>query len=437
MSFFGLKKVPTEAPYGPKDYVVVFGELFGKGYANGFLKAATDLNMKVIGSTVGRRDGNGPLRELNSDELSQAKSLFPFDQFINVPLEAGFDLEPSSQGRTPVNQMEGTKMDAWQSIQMNWDEVKESRERGEARFLSMTRKFIEHIEKHVPADCNIIFLHTMAGGIPRARIMMPTMNRIFKGRLDRFVDSKTFWDSSLGKLSEMAFSDVTAGTFQTLISETEQLRNRQNLHGKRVQYLAYGYHGTEILIGDTYRWQTYSPYLQGWAKRELEDIAKKERKRGVHATVYNCPEILTNSSNLFQGVEVPLYPFVMSLMKESPHHPRTQHVVRICQDLLKPEFKVHDIAKITDAYFRSDLMKKWFQLDSWPLHSEKAQMELMLETSSQLIAMHKDEKATMTLELSRDIFEATGFCLLHDSWTQSEPVVWLGHDVLSRVLTMN
>ncbi|MBX9768912.1 MAG: hypothetical protein K2X47_16685 [Bdellovibrionales bacterium] len=435
MSFFGLKKVPSQAPYGPTDYVVVFGELFGKGYANGFLKAASDLNMKVIGSTVGRREGAGPLRELNPDELASAKALFPFETLINVPLEAGFDFEPSSSGRTPVNQMEGIKMDAWASIQFNWDEIKESREKGAARFLSMTRKFLAEVEKRVPADCNIIFLHTMAGGIPRARIMMPTMNRIFKGRLDRFVDSRTFWDSPLGRLSEMCFSDVTAGTFQTLIQETAKLRERQKASGKRVQYLAYGYHGTEILIGDAYRWQTYSPYLQGWAKKELEDIAKREQKNGVHAIVYNCPEILTNSSNLFQGVEVPLYPFVMSLVKEAPDHPRTKEVVKVCQDLLKPEFAVKDIAKITNTYFKSDLMGRWFHLESWPQHSEKAQMEMMLETSAQLIAMHKDEKATMTLELSRDIFEATGFCLLHDSWTQNEPVVWLGHDVLSRVLT--
>ena len=435
MRFYGLKKVPTVASFGPKDYVVVFGEVFGKGYANGFLKAASQMKMNVIGSTVGRRDGNGPLRELNSDELTSARSIFPFKHFFNIPLEAGFDLESAASGRTPVNQTEGTKMDGWQSIQFNWDEVSASRDAGNARFLRMTQAFLAEVEKVVPADCNIIFLHTMAGGIPRARIMMPTMNRVFKGRLDKFVDSRTFWDSPLGRLSEMSFSDVTAGTFEVLIRESQKIRERQQASGQRVHYMAYGYHGTEILIDGEYQWQTYSPYLQGWAKMELEEVAAKYRAQNVSATVYNCPEILTNSSNLFQGVEVPLYPFVSSLIHEAPDHPRTGKIVEICQALLKPEYSVRDISKVTDAYFQSDLMRSWRRFEGWPQHSARDQMELMLETSQNLIAMHKDERATMTLELSRDIFEAAGFCILHDSWTQTEPVVWLGHDVLSRVLT--
>jgi hypothetical protein len=115
--------------------------------------------------------------------------------------------------------------------------------------------------------------------------------------------------------------------------------------------------------------------------------------------------------------------------------PRATKILEICQDLLKPEHNVQDVSKITNHYFNSSLMKPWFELASWPKHSAKEQMEMMLNTSQDLIAMHKDEKATMTLELSRDIFEATGYCLLHDSWNQSEPVVWLGHDVLSKVLT--
>ncbi len=85
--------------------------------------------------------------------------------------------------------------------------------------------------------------------------------------------------------------------------------------------MAFGYHGTEILIDGRYAWQSYSPYLQGFAKVELENIARKALHEGIQASVYNAPEILTNSSSIFLGVEVALYPLLGAMKKEAPTIP--------------------------------------------------------------------------------------------------------------------
>jgi len=85
-------------------------------------------------------------------------------------------------------------------------------------------------------------------------------------------------------------------------------RKRAEQAGSRVACTAYGYHGTGILVNGSYQWQSYTPYLQGFAKMRLEDHAVAARKQGINATVFNCPEILTNSSALFLGVELSLYP---------------------------------------------------------------------------------------------------------------------------------
>ena len=101
-------------------------------------------------------------------------------------------------------------------------------------------------------------------------------------------------------------------------------------HGGKTAYVAYGYHGTEILIRGEYRWQSYSPYLQGFAKLQLEKIAEDAFKNGTSACVFNAPEILTNSSSIFLGVEVALYPLLGALKRQAPDHPYTRDILERC-----------------------------------------------------------------------------------------------------------
>lgn len=69
-----LRDVPAAAGYGPGDVFVLFGELFGRGYANGIVDEARKAGMTIVGATVGRRDNNGPVRPLTAEELAEAEA---------------------------------------------------------------------------------------------------------------------------------------------------------------------------------------------------------------------------------------------------------------------------------------------------------------------------------------------------------------------------
>ncbi|HSN13573.1 MAG TPA: hypothetical protein VLT61_03020, partial [Anaeromyxobacteraceae bacterium] len=91
MSYDPVRELPARAGYGVGDVLVVFGELFGRGYANGVVDEARRAGMTIVGATVGRRDGDGPLRPLTEAELAAAEANLG-GRIVNVPLEAGFDL---------------------------------------------------------------------------------------------------------------------------------------------------------------------------------------------------------------------------------------------------------------------------------------------------------------------------------------------------------
>ena len=70
-----MQQLPETAGYKAGDVLVLAGELFGRGYANGLVDEAKRLGMTVIGTTVGRRDPDGTLRPLTSDELADSEAL--------------------------------------------------------------------------------------------------------------------------------------------------------------------------------------------------------------------------------------------------------------------------------------------------------------------------------------------------------------------------
>jgi hypothetical protein len=384
--------------------------------------------MKVIFSTVGRREKTGELRALNAEELSTKEQ-----PLINVPLEAGFDLEAPTGGLSPVAQLEGLKLSEWQTAQLDFDQVDESAKLGTQRFRASVVTYLQQLEKWIPPTSHVLFAHTMAGGVPRAKIVMPAMNRIFKGFGERFASSREFWESPLGLLCARSFMEVTANTLQHLIELSEPLRRRQQAAGKSVSYACYGYHGTEILIHDEFRWQSYSPYLQGFAKLELEKIAARASAQGISTTCFNAPEILTNSSSIFLGVEVALYPLLGAMLKIAPHHPKTRAMIERCQALLKPGETVAGILDLTSSYFSSDIIaKQWSDYEHWPQHNGPQQMALMRETSSEILSRHKDERELLTAVLSEVVFKSCGEAMLAESKTPKKPVWWIGHDLVTQ-----
>jgi hypothetical protein len=434
MNYNPMRNLPADAGYKAGDVLVLCGELFGRGYANGIVEQARRRGMTVIGTTVGRRESDGTLRPLNPDELAAAEELLG-SRIINIPLEAGFDMEPAANGVTPLDQLKGAKPDEWGSIRFDWNAVEQSRAAGTKRLKANLAAVSAELEKLVPAGANILLVHTMAGGIPRARLFMPLLNRVFKGQGEKYLSSVDFWGSDLGKLCDWSFNEVTADSLEYLIDETAPLREKVASAGGRVSYAAYGYHGCEVLINGVCKWQSYTPYLQGWAKMKLEEHASAAWEKGVKATVYNCPEILTNSSALFLGVEISLYPLLTALEKEGGAI--AGEVRYACEKLLVEGGTLESMLRKADDYLASPVMSAFAGLDAWPHHSTKEQMEFMLTNSSELLAMNANPKEIVCSVLSGAVFRGVGRLMLDSSWDPQSPVWWLNHDVIAKRLAAN
>ena len=418
-----MQEIPATAGFKEGDVLFLCGELFGRGYANGIVDEAKAAGMTIIGSTVGRRDADGTLRPLNDEELAGAEANLG-GKIINIPLEAGFDMEPGSDGISPVDRFKGVKPDDWASVQLDPAEIEYSKKRGSERFRSNLAAVVAELEKLLPASANLLAVHTMAGGIPRARVFMPILNKLFKGQGDRFLSSEAFWNSDMGRLCDASFNEVTADTFKYLIEATAGLRERQ-----KVSYAAYGYHGTAVLIEGVSTWQSYTPYLQGWAKIRLEDIAIAAWEKGIKATVYNCPEILTNSSALFLGVENSLYPLIDALRAEGE-----EGIIKECQALLREGVSLDMLLEVANTYLNSELVTGTRDFDSWPQHNSPQQQEYMLNTSAELISMNADQKDIVCAVLSRGVFQGVGKLMFDSSWEPKAPIFWLNHDVIAKTL---
>jgi hypothetical protein len=432
--FTPLRNLPTHAQFNEGDVLVLFGELFNRGYATGLVEEAEKKGMKILLSTVGRRNKDNTLRPLTPEEIAQFKH-----PVINVPLEAGFDLEPSLNGISPVDQCKDATSKNWESLKLNWQDIEESRSHAISRFKLNTSQFVTELRTHLPQGKNVLFAHLMAGGVPRAKIILLLMNRVFKGQGDRHISSKKFWESDLGKLTAMSFLEVSSETFRYLVEATKDIRNEIISKKGEVSYLAYGYHGTEAFINDgQLQWQTYTPYLQGYAKVALENISNKFFEQKIHTTVYNCPEIITNSSSIFPGVEMSLYTILNKLKELKNPSAYVRSIINESSNLIKDQTELDNLKSILNDFFRSPLIKENNTFDSsWPNHSKQEQMDFMLATSDRLIDAHKSDKILMTQTLSELIIKACGKIMLHESRTPKSPVLWLGHDILLKLLESN
>jgi hypothetical protein len=430
--FRPMQQLPDTAGYKSGDVLVLAGELFGRGYANGLVDEARRLGMTVIGTTVGRRDPDGTLRPLTGDELTESEALLG-GKIINVPLEAGFDMEAAAGQPSITEQLKKARPDDWNSISFVEGFIEQARSAGTTRFRAALSLVVQELEGLIPVGANILFAHTMAGGIPRVRVFMPLLNRVFKGTGDKYLSSGAFWNSQLGHLCDVSFNEVTADTFRYLLEETAGLRGRISAAGGRVNYTAYGYHGTEVLVNGEYRWQSYTPYVQGLAKMRLENVAAEASGQGVAATVFNCPEIQTNSSALFLGVEISLYPLLTSIRREAGEAASAGLFAR-CQGMLKEGETIDNLLERTNTYLASPILAAIVDYKTWPQHNTPEQAELMLAASAELMGMHADQKQLVCAELSRIVFLATGRLMVHASWNPAAPALWLGHSLIARLV---
>ncbi|MDO8206306.1 MAG: hypothetical protein Q7T38_00615 [Gallionella sp.] len=427
-----LREIPRTNIFRKGDVFVLFGELFGRGYANGLINEAKKSGMTIIGITVGRRDENNALRALTSEELTEAEANLG-GRIINVPLMAGFDLDAPAGEPTPTELLAGMTLKSWQEDKLDWAHIEKCREVGVKRFKDSVALVMSELDRMIPDGANAFFAHTMAGGIPKVKVFLAIANRIYKGRGERFMSSRALLDSDLGKLILMNFDEVTANTFQYLIDGSAAIRARLDATGGKVRYTAYGYHGTEILIDGKYQWQTYSNYTQGRAKMRLENVAQAAWANGVVATVYNCPEIRTNSSDIFAGVELSLFPLLEALKRENGGAWAEQQW-QACRPLLQEGITLEALLQKIEDYNTSSVMKEFRNFAAWPMDNSEALADLMIGTSDEIIQMHVDRRELVVGVLSALVLEGTGPLMFYETSNPAGPVLWLNHDIIAKQL---
>jgi hypothetical protein len=427
-----LRDIPQGNIFRKGDYFILFGELFGRGYANGLINEARKAGMTIIGITVGRRDENNALRALTPEEHATAETNLG-GRIFNVPLMAGFDLDAPAGEPTPTDLLGGMTLKSWQDDKLDWVHIEKCRSVGVNRFKNSVSKVMSELNDLIPDGANAIFAHTMAGGIPKVKVFLAIANRIYKGRGERFLSSRALLNSDLGKLILMNFDEVTANTFEHLIEGSSAIRARLEKSGGNVRYTAYGYHGTEILIEDQYQWQTYTNYTQGNAKMRLENIAKNAWQQGIKATVYNCPEIRTNSSDIFVGVELSLFPLLKALRKE---HGGTwaEAQWQACRDVLLEGQSLEALLQKIDNYNSTDIMKSFRNFSAWPMDNSAELADVMIGTSDEITQMHKSRNELVTDILSSLVLEGTGPLMFLESSKPTAPVIWLNHDIIAKQL---
>jgi hypothetical protein len=429
-----LRDVPKANIFRKNDVFVLFGELFGRGYANGLINEARKSGMTIVGVTVGRRDENNKLRPLTAEELATAEANLG-GRIINVPLMAGFDLDAPAGEPTPTDLLADMTLKSWQEDKLDWKQIERCREVGVKRFKDGVAQVMAELDKMIPDGANAFFAHTMAGGIPKVKVFLAIANRIYKGRGERFMSSSALLNSDLGKLILMNFDEVTANTFQYLIEGSAAIRARLEKNGGQVRYSAYGYHGTEILIDGKYQWQTYTSYTQGKAKMRLERIAEDAWKKGIKATVYNCPEIRTNSSDIFVGVELSLFPLLKALRKEQGGA-WAESQWQACRDVLQEGQTLESLLQKIDDYNDSAVMAGFRNFAAWPMANSAELADVMIGTSDEITKMHKSRDALVTDVLSSLVLEGTGPLMFHESSNPAGPVLWLNHDVIAKQLNL-
>jgi hypothetical protein len=247
------------------------------------------------------------------------------------------------------------------------------------------------------------------------------------------MSSRALLDSDLGKLILMNFDEVTANTLQHLITASAAIRERVTSNGGQVRYTAYGYHGTEILIGGKYQWQTYTNYTQGYAKMRLESVAQAAWAQGVNATVFNCPEIRTNSSDIFVGVELSLFPLLAALKKEGGGAWADQQWA-ICQELLGDGVSLQSIIDTIERYNNDPTSATFRNFEAWPMDNTPELADVMIGTSEEITGLHKDRKALITDHLSALVLEGAGPLMFNGAAEKIAPVLWLNHDIIARKL---
>lgn len=102
----------------------------------------------------------------------------------------GFDLDAPAGAATPTELLSVLTLKNWQEEKLDWAQIEACREAGVARFKAGVAEVMSELEGLIADGRNVLFAHTMAGGIPKVKVFLAIANRIYKGRGDRFMSSR-------------------------------------------------------------------------------------------------------------------------------------------------------------------------------------------------------------------------------------------------------
>jgi hypothetical protein len=165
----------------------------------------------------------------------------------------------------------------------------------------------------------------------------------------------------------------------------------------------------------------------------LESIAEAAWKQGIPASVFNCPEIRTNSSDIFVGVELSLFP-LLSALKQENGGAWAQQQWDICQGLLNDGVSLQSVLDRLETYLQTGTSTEFRNYDAWPMDNTPELADLMIGIADEITALHKDKKALITDHLSTLVLEGTGPLMFHGAAEKIAPVLWLNHDIIARQL---
>jgi hypothetical protein len=167
----------------------------------------------------------------------------------------------------------------------------------------------------------------------------------------------------------------------------------------------------------------------------LEQIAVSAWDKNIKATVYNCPEIRTNSSDIFAGVELSLFPLLKALKQEQGGAWAEQQW-QICQPLLLEDITLDTLLQKIEDYNTSAVMTDYRNFAAWPMDNSAALAELMIGTSDEIIQMHKNRTELVVGHLSALVLEGTGPLMFYETSHPAGPVLWLNHDIIAKQLNL-
>ena len=110
-------------------------------------------------------------------------------------------------------------------------------------------------------------------------------------------------------------------------------------------------------------------------------------------------------------------------------------ILSACQERLNEGVRIDDIHNTVSEYLSHPTTQAYAQFEKWPQHNQKDQMELMLKTAAEIASQHREPQHLITALLSQEIFRASGEIMIREAGEPTQPVWWVGHDIVAKEIS--